>query len=603
MKKEVIYLEDKNKYLDSVISEIPENAIIYKKITGIGATTLEIKTKRNSIIIEPNTPVILGKTAKHTNLFGVYEGVRTSDIITYLLDEKITYKKLMSTPESFEKIKRAFYMTDINMYDNYFLLFDESHKLTSEIDYRNTITQPMQDFWKFKKRSVISATITNFANYPIFRKSGFRDIMIEPRWHHALNVNLYSSNNLLQDIKHFLQHIPKEKDNRICFFINSIDIIVSIIQTLNIKDISNIYCAEKSIEKLYRKGLNSVSSELTELNQYNFFTSRFFSAVDIITEHKPHIVIVSDAIKAPQTLIEPLLESRQIAGRFRNGISTFTHIAGLDKNIEAKKYSELKEYLKEQRNAYIQLKTIYNSAVEQGVRQVMKEALERVDISKYMEEDNSFNYFMTENLLDSEAAKAKYKTWQDFILSYSLDEELFEIENQYNNIYDWESEKLKISSSNSKLLRKEIVDTFFNLELNKGSETEEQKVILEELKRKDEFIVEICQNFDKEFIVRKRYSKQQLTLALIKKKSDEKSLSFPVIEAVLKSFKIETAYTEQEIIKKFALIYRELGLRKVIKATDIHNYFDVSARRSIKRKDKFQKGYKLLKSKFNEFRT
>jgi len=603
LKEEIIYLKNKEAYLSSVLSDIPENAIIYKKITGIGATTLEIKSKRNSIIIEPNTPVIQEKIKKHNNLFGIYEGVQTSQIITYLQDESIPYKKLMTTPESFDKIRKALYMMDIDIYKEYFLLFDECHKLTSEINYRSSITLPMHDFWKFEKRSLISATITNFATYPIFKKYGFRNITIEPTWHHAQNVNLYSSNNILQDINHYLEQTFKNEDDKFCFFINSVDIIASIINALGIQENTNIYCAEKSIEKLRRKSLINIFSQLTELNQYNFYTSRFFSAVDIISDFKPHVVIISDAVKAPQTLIEPLLESRQIAGRFRNGISSFTHIARLNKDIQFYKKTDLEEQLDEQLSAYKQLKIFYDLAKEAGVRQVMKEALERVEISKYLDDDMSFNYFMTENLFDTESAKSKYKTWQDFVLSYSLDEEYFEIDNQYNNQYSEEEPKLKISSNISRQLRKQIVDTFFSFELDKGIYTDEQKALLQDLERQDEFIIEICRNFNKEFIVDKKYNKQQLTLALIKKKSDEKRLSFPVIEAVLKSFKIGIAYTEQEIADKLKLIYEELKIEKTVKATDIQYYFKISYRKTVKRKNKYLKGYKLLKAKFNELKT
>ncbi|GAB6010369.1 hypothetical protein [Dysgonomonas reticulitermitis] len=598
-KKETIYL-NKGEYLKG---SIPTNAVIYKKVTGIGATTLEIESNRNSIIIEPNTPVIEGKIEKHTNLFGVFEGVQTNQIIDYLQNDVIGYKKLMTTPESFGKVKRAFALLNIDMYNDYFLLFDESHKLTSEIDFRETIALPMQDFWKFKERSLISATITNFNSYPIFKRHNFKEVIIEPKYYHALKVNLYSSNNILQDIQHCINSIPDNENTKICFFINSIDIIIAVINALNIKDKSNIYCANQSIEKLTRKGLTNIFTKISDLNKYNFYTSRFYSAVDIITPYKPHVLVISDAITAPQTMIEPLLESRQIAGRFRNGITSFTHIAGLDKTIQAKKYKELQEYLEEQRKAYIQLKTIYNSATEQGVKQVMQEALERVEISKYLEQDNSFNYFMTENLLDAEATKSRYKTWQNFILSYSFDDEFFDIENQYNNTYDWETNKLKISSKNDRLLRKEIVDIFFNLELDKGIETEEQKFVFEELKRKDEFIIEICQNFDKEFIVDKEYKKQSLTLALIKKKTDEKRLSFPVIEAVLQSFKIGIAYTEKEITDTLNKIYIALEINKKIKASDIKEYFETTPRRTIKRKDQFEKGYKLLKAKYLSKRT
>lgn len=594
MQEEIIHIKNEGEYLTDYI---PVNAVIYKKITGIGATTLEIASDRNSIIIEPNTPVIVGKVKKHPNLLGVYEGITTSHVIDYLQDSKFHYKKIMTTPESFIKVKRAFSFLNINMYKEYFLLFDECHKLTSDISYRETITLPMEDFWKFEQRSLISATVTNFMSYPIFQKYGFRNITIQPRWDHSLKVNLYSSNNILQDVKEYLSTLP-DKGRKICFFINSIDIILALIKALEISPETNVYCSEQSVAKLTRKGLKNVYSTITELNNYNFYTSRFFSAVDIITDEKPYVVVISDALKATQTLIEPSLEARQIAGRFRNGISSFTHIAGLDEKIQYRSTEEIRTFMEEQRKAYIQLKTFYNSATEEGVKQVMREALERIEISKYMEEDNSFNYFMTENLIDTEATKSRYKSWDNFVLSYSLDEEFFEIQDQYNNQYDREAERIRISVSNSRLLRKEIVDKFFLAGLNKGTETEEQRNLLEELLRLDEFIVEICQNFDKDFIIQKNYSKQQLTLALIKKRVKEQTLSFPVIDAVACSFRIGFSYSEKEIITSLNKIYSELGIKKEAKATDIKEYFETSPRRTIKQKNEFNKGYKLYKTKF-----
>jgi hypothetical protein len=54
----------KGQYLKDIMPEIPTNTIIYKTLTGIGATTLEMESARNSIIMEPNVPVIKGKKQK-----------------------------------------------------------------------------------------------------------------------------------------------------------------------------------------------------------------------------------------------------------------------------------------------------------------------------------------------------------------------------------------------------------------------------------------------------------------------------------------------------------------------------------------------------------
>ena len=56
----------KGEWLSDVIKEIPTNTILNKTMTGCGATTLEINAARNSIIIEPNVPVIVGKKAQQS---------------------------------------------------------------------------------------------------------------------------------------------------------------------------------------------------------------------------------------------------------------------------------------------------------------------------------------------------------------------------------------------------------------------------------------------------------------------------------------------------------------------------------------------------------
>ena len=71
-------------YLSDVMQEIPTNCILSKRIPGCGATTLELETDRNSIIVVPNVPVIISKCNKFPNLLGVYEKVDLHQIIKYL---------------------------------------------------------------------------------------------------------------------------------------------------------------------------------------------------------------------------------------------------------------------------------------------------------------------------------------------------------------------------------------------------------------------------------------------------------------------------------------------------------------------------------------
>ncbi|MCD7969141.1 MAG: hypothetical protein LUF87_02165 [Alistipes sp.] len=97
---EIIYLKE-GKHLDSVLPEIPTNTIINKTICGCGATYLEITNKnRNSIIIETNVPVIIGKQLKHPNLIGVYGEKITAKDIAERISEQTGTIKIMTTPDS-----------------------------------------------------------------------------------------------------------------------------------------------------------------------------------------------------------------------------------------------------------------------------------------------------------------------------------------------------------------------------------------------------------------------------------------------------------------------------------------------------------------------
>ena len=60
------------------------------------------------------------------------------------------------------------------------------------------------------------------------------------------------------------------------------------------------------------------------MKRYNFFTSRFFNAVDMELEEQPHVIML--VYFAEHTMIDPYTDAIQIVGRFRNGVSSITYI-------------------------------------------------------------------------------------------------------------------------------------------------------------------------------------------------------------------------------------------------------------------------------------
>ena len=102
------------------------------------------KLKSDSVIIEPNVPVIEGKMKKHPQILGVFEGVTTEDIIDFLnTNYNDGYLKIMTTPESFPKVRSAMVQTHTDMHGEWFMLFDECERTIQDAGYRGSITLPM----------------------------------------------------------------------------------------------------------------------------------------------------------------------------------------------------------------------------------------------------------------------------------------------------------------------------------------------------------------------------------------------------------------------------------------------------------------------------
>ena len=145
---------------------IPSNVILDKTLPGLGATSCEIECCRNSLIIEPNVPVIDGKVNKYPNtrwpyqILGIRKGTKITTIIAYLTNKDIPYKKILTTPESYEhKLKPAFEQLKITSYmKDYFFLLDECEKFIQDVDFRESLFFIMRDFWRYSHKAMVSAT-------------------------------------------------------------------------------------------------------------------------------------------------------------------------------------------------------------------------------------------------------------------------------------------------------------------------------------------------------------------------------------------------------------------------------------------------------------
>lgn len=230
---------------------IPTNTILDKTLTGLGATHSELHSERNSIIIEPNVPVILGKLSSNDNLEAVYEKCTPHTIKKYMQMD-ITFKKILTTPESFKKIREAALSLGINIYKEYFCLFDECEKITQDIDYRRKITQPIHDFFLFEGKAFVSATPLSMSHEE-FEKQKFQKLKILPDYDYKKNLDLIVTNSYYKRLRRVLEGMKDSK--HICIFFNVTDGINEIIDNFGITDYK-IFCSQKSVDKLIKRRID-----------------------------------------------------------------------------------------------------------------------------------------------------------------------------------------------------------------------------------------------------------------------------------------------------------------------------------------------------------
>ncbi|WP_303298968.1 hypothetical protein [Phocaeicola coprophilus] len=562
-----INIEKKNgktQYLTEVLPEIPTNTILYKKLTGLGATYGELKADRDSIILEPNVPVIKGKCKdpKHAkdNLMGVYENVTVDSIVKYLQACKEKHIKLLSTPESFSKIKAAFEEVDRDIYSTCYLLFDECHKIVKDVDYRENITLPFDDFFMFENKGLVSATPLDFTD-PRFFKQKFQIMEVQPNFEYAQPLNLYHTNNVLQELKKRIGNIEKP----IFLFINSTETIYSIMDKLDILEQSTVFCAYNSVKNLKDKKFSQAYSDwdAAKMNKYNFLTSRFFNALDIELDFQPEVFIVTDVTMATQSIIDPFTDTIQIIGRFRNGIASASHITNTDYKFQVRSKAQLQFRINVFEETYKILKAYYDNATSDELRDAVKAILNNHPLTPLLNTDGTKNWFKIDNYMDENLVQGYYNSFDELVKNYKQCESFkLNYESQAYKLSDTERLKRENKSLSIKAKRREIVE---QLEILKGDETSIAMEHKRELIRTDAFIVQAYDELGKAKIEELKYSQSPIREAMILKRYNDKRTGTEFIEMVKNRFKAGQSYELSQINKIRDEIYSLLNMPPIKK--------------------------------------
>ena len=402
----------KGQHLADVMDAIPSNVIFNKVITGCGATTLEINAARNSIIIEPNVPVIEGKAAKHKDICPVYEKVSLDAVKQYLRCSADGYKKIVTTPEGYAtKVKPALEEIVSNYHSEYFMLFDECEKIIQDVDYRGDIHLPVDDFFKFDGKAMVSATPI-WPRDPRFNKQGFEWMKVEPTYDYKPRIKLCVTNNTMEALGRLID----AKRRNICIFINSTDTIFRVIEGLHLQERCKVFCSDKSVKKLRERGFTKAYQNLQELADINFFTSRFYSAVDIELDYRPAVVLLSDVVHAPFSSVDPATEVIQAIGRFRNGVAGAWHITNTNPKIRCITPESLEDKLVAHEQVYKYISTMTLDTLSH--KNAQEQALNGMEHKRFVTTTGERFHFMWDNAHDDERIKTYYLGAQRLYAAY-----------------------------------------------------------------------------------------------------------------------------------------------------------------------------------------
>lgn len=600
MKEQIININKKEdgriQYLSEVLPVIPSNTILCKTLPGLGATYGELKAKRNSIIIEPNKPVIHGKCNdpkhKDDNLFRVHDKVDTDKIMEYIEEclDKGKFHKVLTTPESFPKVLEAFEAMDIDPRFNCTLFLDECHKIVKDNDYRKQITLPMDYFFECENKVLVSATPVEFTD-PRFEQQGFNVISIKPTFDCQIPLELHMTNNVLQTIKEVLPTL----NGKVFIFCNSTNMIYSLMIALDKMDESAVFCSENSVKKL-RNNMEKdfkyayENWDIRKMGQINWLTSRFYNAVDIVLDDKPNVILLTDCYHAEFTTFDPFTDSIQCFGRFRNGVASAIHISNYNKNLTVRVKEEVRGFMRGLESAQKQLSVLKDTSPTKEQKDAWDSIIAMSPYNNYLTYGRK-DYFKIDNYVDDEVAKGYYNNAHTLIHAYK-ESKMFKVHEIHYAYKYGEHERLKISTAKGiKEKQKAIVE---QLELLGECQTEMDFEVKRELIEANAFIVEAYDTVGKAVIEKNKYRRKAIKEAVIMKRYHDKATGTEAMELIKNSFKENTWYADSYIKKEINRIFKQLGVDypKAVTSYTIGDFFTYTQKN---KKDK--KGKMLNKCK------
>lgn len=562
----------------------PPNCIIFKRLPGLGATHGEaLLYKRHSIIIVPNTPVLKGKqealdderNKKYKDILCVYEGISLDDVVIYL-NGSVLHKKLLCTPEAYmSKVKPAIEdYSNFDLFNDFFMLLDECDKIIKDADFRYCLVEPVDDFFQFKNKSMISATAM-IPSDKRFEENNFKRLYVKPKFKFKLKINLIQTNNIISRLN---EEFKNGGDDKFFIFLNSVELIHVIIELLEIKDESKIFCAKNSKTKLIESNFDfeNISTDLGDFAKYNFLTSRFYTAVDIDNlEEKPRVIMITDVLRKAYSMLDPYSDCIQIVGRFRNGIKSAVHISNFAYGMEWKERARAIRFLRDNYDTYKSAEKQRDNSNKEGEIAFLNKAMNESFISSYLRESGDLDSYLVDGyLLDQKVIS--YYIYMNRLNQAYLRSNYFK-----PNILvrDYNVNDNQIIKSRLKLKANEHLENIARI-LHANDAPLEEGIIRYDFGKSNEIIAKTYPDIFRLYNVLGfdamsdlEFNRSQINKLCNKKEKENARFNPPMVVRIQKLYGIGDRPQEFEIAAQLQRIYKEFGFEEPARASHVNRYY------------------------------
>ena len=308
-----------NTYLSDTFDKTP-NGIVIKNNTGIGATSLELKAKRNSIIVEPLKVTASLKAKKSSDYF--YAGSKTehfssdfdeNKLRAYLNNSSIGFKKIIVVADSLPKVYKLLSKEEKN---DFFLMVDESDTFQLDSSFRESMSSCYRIYKKHPKelRCLLTATPIDF-NDPELKDEKKTFFKHENEQNRDITIS-YVNNNIGFCADLIAKYYTANPDKKIMVAFN---------------DVGELYNLAKKVEKNLSLGRGKIAILCSKSKQQkadvyfkelrgemlptsiNLVTSAYFTGYDLNEPYRL-MVLTTENSKLNQHTTDRL---KQIAGRCR----------------------------------------------------------------------------------------------------------------------------------------------------------------------------------------------------------------------------------------------------------------------------------------------